>query len=43
MAYNVSGDRGVQLELKDGKNLLIGSQYPEELVRHMQSAMKTYR
>jgi len=43
MAYNVSGDRGVQLELKDEKNLLIGSQYPEELVSHMQSAMKTYR
>jgi len=30
-AYNVSGDRGVQLELANGKRLLIGSQRPEEL------------
>ena len=31
-AYNVSGDRGVMLELSDGSRLLIGSQKPEELV-----------
>lgn len=31
MAYNVSGDRGVQLELTNGKRLLIGSQRSEEL------------
>lgn len=31
MAYNVSGDRGVQLEIREGKRLLIGSQRPEEL------------
>jgi hypothetical protein len=30
-AYNVSGNRGVQLELKDGASLLLGSQAPEEL------------
>lgn len=30
-AYNVSGDRGVMLELSDGSRLLIGSQKPEEL------------
>lgn len=30
-AYNVSGDRGVLLELTNGKRLLIGSQRPEEL------------
>ena len=30
-AYNVSGNRGVQLELKSGRQLLIGSQRPEEL------------
>lgn len=30
-AYNVSGDRGVQLELTNGKRLLIGSQRSEEL------------
>ena len=30
-AYNVSGNRGVQLELTNGKRLLIGSQRPEDL------------
>ena len=32
-AYNVSGNRGVQLEFTDGKRLLIGSQRPEELAQ----------
>jgi len=31
-AYNVSGNRGVQLRLSNGKKLLIGSQKPEELI-----------
>ncbi len=31
MAYNVSGNRGVQLVLQSGKRVLIGSQRPEEL------------
>jgi hypothetical protein len=43
MAYNVTGDRGVQLEFKGGKSLLIGSQDPEEFVRYMQVAMNRYR
>ncbi len=30
-AYNVRGNRGVQLRLKDGKRILIGSQRPEDL------------
>jgi hypothetical protein len=30
-AYNVSGNRGVQLELASGKKLLLGSRKPEEL------------
>jgi len=30
-AYNVSGNRGVQLVLKDGQRLLIGSQQADEL------------
>lgn len=30
-AYNVSGNNGVMLEFKDGKNLLIGSQKADEL------------
>mgnify|MGYP001089165244 CR=1 FL=1 len=36
MAYNVSGDRGVQIELLNGKRLLIGSQQAEELLRAIQ-------
>jgi len=30
-AYNVSGDVGLQLELKNGKKILFGTQRPEEL------------
>ncbi len=30
-AYNVSGNMGLQLELKTGKKILIGSQQPNEL------------
>ncbi len=30
-AYNMSGNRGVELKLTDGTQLLIGSQRPEEL------------
>ena len=37
MAYNVSGDRGVQLELVNGTRLLIGSQRSEELVKTIRS------
>ena len=36
-AYNVSGNRGVQLELTNGKRLLIGSQRPEELWQAIQA------
>ncbi|MBC7185845.1 MAG: hypothetical protein H5U38_02315 [Calditrichaeota bacterium] len=38
MAYNVSGNRGVQLEFTNGKRLLIGSQQPEVIVRAMEEA-----
>jgi hypothetical protein len=37
-AYNVSGNRGVQLELADGKRLLIGSDRPEELEQALRLA-----
>ena len=37
-AYNVSGNRGVQLELVSGKKILIGSQKPEELVHALNVA-----
>jgi hypothetical protein len=42
MAYNVSGDRGVQLELHNGKRILIGSQRAEELaavINHARQAL----
>jgi hypothetical protein len=38
-AYNVSGNRGVQLELKNGKKILIGSQRADELASLLQEAM----
>ena len=37
-AFNVRGNRGVQLELLDGKRLLIGSQRPEELAQAIAGA-----
>ncbi len=39
-AYNVSGDRGVQLKLNGGKRLLIGSQRAEELALAIEIAKK---
>lgn len=38
-AYNVSGNKGVQLVLRNGKRLLIGSQKPDELVEAISSMM----
>lgn len=38
MAYNVSGNRGVRLELEDGKRILIGSQKADELAAAIASA-----
>jgi hypothetical protein len=37
-AYNVSGNKGVQLQLKDGKRILIGSQRAEALAQAMNKA-----
>jgi hypothetical protein len=39
-AYNVSGNRGVRLELSNGKRILFGSQKPEELAAAVVYAMK---
>jgi len=39
-AYNVGGNRGVQLELTNGSRILIGSQRPEELAQAIDMAMK---
>jgi hypothetical protein len=38
-AYNVSGNKGVQLVLSTGKKLLIGSQNPEQLEAAIHSIM----
>jgi hypothetical protein len=42
-AYNVSGNRGVQLELSNGKRLLIGSGPAEELARAIEIEMQKNR
>jgi hypothetical protein len=38
MAYNVRGDRGVQLVLRDGRRVLIGSQRADELAKAIAEA-----
>lgn len=43
MAYNVSGNRGVKLELKDGKRVLIGSQEPERLANMLGGILQRAR
>jgi hypothetical protein len=40
-AYNVHGDRGVRLELTDGRRLLIGSQRPDELAAAIAAAQRS--
>jgi len=40
-AYNVSGNKGVQLVFKSGKRLLIGSQRAEELEEAIRSIMES--
>jgi hypothetical protein len=39
MAYNVSGDRGVQLELRRGRPLLVGSLRAEQLAAAIQAML----
>jgi len=39
-AYNVSGNRGVQLQLSNGKHILIGSQRPEEMVEALNTIVR---
>jgi len=41
-AYNMSGNKGVQLIFKNGKRLLIGSQKPDELAEAIESIMKSH-
>ena len=42
-AYNVSGNMGLQLYLKNGKKLLIGTQKPREIEKAMKSLMEGER
>ena len=42
-AYNVSGNRGMQLKLTNGKQLLIGSQKLEEFAEALAVMMRTTR
>ena len=42
-AYNVSGNRGVQLGLSNGKQLMIGTQRPEELAEALSLVLKGKR
>ncbi len=37
VAYNVSGDRGVELTLLDGRRVMLGSQRPEELAQAIET------
>ncbi|MFC1738831.1 DUF6141 family protein [Planctomycetota bacterium] len=39
-AYNVRGNKGIQLVLKNGKKLLIGSQRPEQLAQAISSVIQ---
>ncbi len=38
--YNISGNRGIQLDFIDGKRLSIGSQKPEELAKAIDIVLK---
>jgi hypothetical protein len=42
-AYNVKGDRGVQLVFTDGRRLLFGSQQADELASAINEAKKDYK
>ena len=40
MAYNVSGNKGLQLELKDGRKVLIGTRKAEELEQVLKAVFR---
>ncbi len=37
-AYNVTGNKGIQIELIDGKRILFGSHHPEGFVQALDKA-----
>jgi hypothetical protein len=39
-AYNVSGNKGIQIEFYDGKQLLVGTQKPEEFLSALASMVR---
>jgi hypothetical protein len=39
-AYNVSGNRGVEIEYEDGKKLLVGSKKPDQLAGAIESVLR---
>jgi hypothetical protein len=39
-AYNVFGNKGIQFEFKDGKQLLVGTQRPEEFFSALTSVVR---
>jgi hypothetical protein len=41
VAYNVSGNRGVELTLQDGRRVMLGSQRPDELAQAIQTQRRT--
>jgi len=43
IAYNVSGNRGVELELHGGRKIMIGSQRPEELAQAIEARAQSRR
>jgi di/tricarboxylate transporter len=43
LAYNVSGNKGVQLELTSGKRVLIGSQQSDRLADTLREALRSRR
>jgi len=43
IAYNVSGNRGVELELYGGRKIMIGSQRPEELAQAIEAHAQSRR
>lgn len=40
MAYNVSGNRGVELTLGDGQSVMLGSQHADQLAAAIQSRLR---
>jgi hypothetical protein len=43
LAYNMSGNHGVQLKLTNGNRVLIGSQKPDELLRSIEGQVEKSR